>query len=537
MSDSDTLSGARESPEPSEPESSAAADAVTPLPDDLAASAGPPPNPSASVGPEDVLGLRIAAALIDLVLLGGLFVIMGTTVGGASVAGGSFDVSLNGAWLLAFLAVALVYYFALEAGGGRTVGKHVLGLRVSRAGERAPVMAVAVRTLLRVVDWLPLMYLAGFITMLATGARRQRVGDLVAGTCVTRVPVRHRGVALVPLAVVLLAAAGLSAYRVSSAGGTQSYRAHGVSFDYPAGWQEENLPASASPGSLWKTTFGPGTGADLIAVEAHQLSIPIGAGNLAEASSQLEPIVRRFFAQEGGAMQAGPQQITVGGLPGLRFRGTGTQQDGTFIGNTLLFAFNGTTEYAINCQHTRANAGEVERACGQVMRTFKASRPPPPPTGTLSYRAHGVSFAYPAALREGSLTGTAGNGPQLWAVSFALDAEDWIGIGADRLSAPVTAARLAAFTPAADKAARRFLGQAGGVVQAGPQQITVGGLPALQFLGALTTGGIAIKVTLVFAFHGTTQYFLYCAHTRPGAGQMERACAQVMRTFKVSKAT
>jgi hypothetical protein len=75
------------------------------------------------------------------------------------------------------------------------------------------------------------------------------------------------------------------------------------------------------------------------------------------------------------------------------------------------------------------------------------------------------------------------------------------------------------------------------VVQAGPQQITVGGLPALQFLGALTTGGIAIKVTLVFAFHGTTQYFLYCAHTRPGAGQMERACAQVMRTFKVSKAT
>jgi hypothetical protein len=156
--------------------------------------------------------------------------------------------------------------------------------------------------------------------------------------------------------------------------------------------------------------------------------------------------------------------------------------------------------------------------------------------GTQTYRAHGVSFTYPAALRELSLRGTVGNGPQLWATAFALDTEDWIGIGADRLSAPVTAARLAGFTPAARKAARRFFGQVrGGVVQAGPRQIKVGGLPALEFRGAVTTRGIAIKVTLVFAFDGTTQYFLYCAHTRAGAGQMERACGQVMRTFKVSK--
>jgi hypothetical protein len=351
---------------------------------------------------------------------------------------------------------------------------------------------------------------------------------------------------LIRRAIALTAAAAMAALvtlivgacgGATTAPGAQAYRAHGVSFGYPAGWQGEDLPASAASGWLWKTRFSPGTGADLIAVEAHRLSIPVGAGNLAAASSQLEPVVRRLFAQEGGAMQAGPQQITVGGLPGLRFQGTGTQQDGTVIGNTLLVVFNGTIEYEINCQHTRAHAGEVERACGQVMRTFKASRPPPPPTGTQSYRAHGVSFAYPAALREGPLTGTVGNGPRLWAASFALDAEDWIGIGADRLPAPVTAARLAAFTPAAGKAARRFLRQGGGVEQAGPQQITVGGLPALQFQGARTVRGIAIKTTLVFAFDGTTQYFLYCAHTRAGAGQMERACGQVMRTFKVSKAT
>ena len=351
---------------------------------------------------------------------------------------------------------------------------------------------------------------------------------------------------LIRRAIALTAAAAMAALVTLTVGacsgattapGAPVYRAHGVSFDYPAGWQEEDLPASAASRLLWETEFGQGTGADLIAVEAFRLRIPVGAGNLAEASSQLEPTVRHFFAQEGGAMQAGSQQITVGGLPGLRFQGTGTEQDGTFIGNTLLFVFDGTIEYAINCQHTHANAGEMERACGQVMRTFTAPRPPPPPTGTQSYQAHGVSFAYPAALHAGTLTGTVGNGPQLWAASLALDAEDWIGIGADRLSAPVTAARLAAFTPAADNAAGRFFRQVGGVVQAGPQQITVGGLPALQFRGALTFRGIALKVTLAFAFDGTTQYFLYCAYTRAGAGQMERACGQVMRTFKVSKAT
>jgi uncharacterized RDD family membrane protein YckC len=63
-----------------------------------------------------------------------------------------------------FVALALLYYFALEAVTGQTVGKRLLGLRVSRRGERASVGAVAGRTLLRVVDWLRLLYLVGFLT-------------------------------------------------------------------------------------------------------------------------------------------------------------------------------------------------------------------------------------------------------------------------------------------------------------------------------------------------------------------------------------
>ena len=195
----------------------------------------PPP------GPEDLLGLRIVAALIDLLLLAGVLVILSTTVGQASVSGGNFSFYLTGTWAVVFLALALGYYFVLEAWAGQTVGKRLLGLRVLGAGGARPsVWAVAGRTLLRIIDWLPALYLAGFITMLATGTRRQRIGDLAARTAVARaVPVRHRGLALIPLAVVLLAAVALPVYR-TSAGGT--YQGQGVSFSYPAAWTDYRHP-------------------------------------------------------------------------------------------------------------------------------------------------------------------------------------------------------------------------------------------------------------------------------------------------------
>jgi uncharacterized RDD family membrane protein YckC len=146
-------------------------------------------------GQEDVLGRRIAAALIDIALLFGLFVVLGLTIGESKTEGGSASVSLNGAGAALYFALVLVYYFALEAAIGRTVGKLLLGLRVVRPdGGRPSVSAIAVRTLLRIVDWLPLLYLVGFISLLSTGPRRQRLGDLAAKTIVARtVPARRPG--------------------------------------------------------------------------------------------------------------------------------------------------------------------------------------------------------------------------------------------------------------------------------------------------------------------------------------------------------
>jgi uncharacterized RDD family membrane protein YckC len=117
---------------------------------------------------------RVLAALVDLAIV---------SAGAALIlfAGDSLTGEHQGALSAVILGWALYYFFALESGDGQTVGKRLMKLRVVRAnGAPAGMREVAVRTVLRVVD----NYLIGLIVMLATGERRQRIGDLAAGTVV-----------------------------------------------------------------------------------------------------------------------------------------------------------------------------------------------------------------------------------------------------------------------------------------------------------------------------------------------------------------
>src|SRR6185436_2631011 len=126
---------------------------------------------------------RVLAALIDIALMCGLFLVLAFTIGDAETGDSSFRVELEGWPAVAWIALVLLYYFVTEAAMSRTIGKALLGLRVSGSdGERAGTGPVAWRTVFRLIDALPLLYLLGFITILATGRRRQRIGDLVGRT-------------------------------------------------------------------------------------------------------------------------------------------------------------------------------------------------------------------------------------------------------------------------------------------------------------------------------------------------------------------
>ncbi len=90
-----------------------------------------------------------------------------------------------GLWfILMFLAQWLYPVFFEVMGGGRTLGKRWLGLRVIMADGRPIGWGPSlIRNLLRVVDGLPGAYTVGLVSLLLT-RKFQRIGDLAAGTLV-----------------------------------------------------------------------------------------------------------------------------------------------------------------------------------------------------------------------------------------------------------------------------------------------------------------------------------------------------------------
>jgi uncharacterized RDD family membrane protein YckC len=210
--------------------------------------------PDAHAHGSNLLGPRIAAALIDIALLLVLLVVLAVLVGEASVEGGTFSFALGGASMALYVALVLLYYLVLEWTIGQTVGKLLLGLRVVRAGGGRPsVWAVAIRTVLRIVDWLPLLYLVGFIAMLSTGARPRRLGDLAAGTEIMRAdPMRHRRLAAAGLAASLgVILAGSIIYTASN-----DDEAVQTDRDTPPPQEEETAPAQAVEVDVYELRVG-----------------------------------------------------------------------------------------------------------------------------------------------------------------------------------------------------------------------------------------------------------------------------------------
>jgi uncharacterized RDD family membrane protein YckC len=140
----------------------------------------PPPPVAPPLAPvtERVTGRRVAAGLIDLIPLALISIGLGRRVETEP----GFQFRLEGMGLVLMAVISLGYYFVLETLTGTTAGKRLMGITVVDAdGGRPGAGTVLKRTLLRIVDALPALYLVGFICVLATPDKR-RVGDMVAHT-------------------------------------------------------------------------------------------------------------------------------------------------------------------------------------------------------------------------------------------------------------------------------------------------------------------------------------------------------------------
>ena len=166
------------------------------------------------MNPTHVMGRRVVAFIIDAVLLtavfAGLFLALANhTDQAVSLTGTNLHVTVNNdtyylqgddatSFYVIEVLIGLLYAGVIQGLTGGTIGKLICGIRVMREdGSRPGIGRGVLRWVLLIVDDFPyfIPMLTGFIVAL-TNDRRQRVGDLAAGTFVVRA-----GTAAVPTAV------------------------------------------------------------------------------------------------------------------------------------------------------------------------------------------------------------------------------------------------------------------------------------------------------------------------------------------------
>jgi len=135
------------------------------------------------------VGSRSSAGLIDFAIQGALLIAVS---GLAALTLGTTAATIVSSLGLFFAFVVYDVLFEVRA-AGRTPGKRVLGLRVVMA-DGAPVglRASAVRNTIRLVEGVATFYVPAMVAILVT-SNNQRLGDLAAGTVVTREAVADAG--------------------------------------------------------------------------------------------------------------------------------------------------------------------------------------------------------------------------------------------------------------------------------------------------------------------------------------------------------
>ena len=146
-------------------------------------------NPEAEANLDyNVVDRRIVAALIDLALMVALLIAMSSVFGQAetdSNQGFSIQFNLTGGPAILYFLIGFAYYVALEGLTGATLGKRVMGLRVVKLEGAYGLGPSLLRNILRFIDFLPFLYIVGIVTIAIT-KKKQRIGDMAAGTVVVR---------------------------------------------------------------------------------------------------------------------------------------------------------------------------------------------------------------------------------------------------------------------------------------------------------------------------------------------------------------
>jgi len=132
------------------------------------------------------IGSRFLAQIIDSLIITVVliaFTILAGALGGIFNSG---ELALLVEVILAFILLAGYFLISEAVSNGQTLGKRSVRLRVvGDHGEPLTLGQAPIRNLVRIVDFLPVFYGIGMLTLFING-RGKRLGDFAAGTLVVR---------------------------------------------------------------------------------------------------------------------------------------------------------------------------------------------------------------------------------------------------------------------------------------------------------------------------------------------------------------
>ncbi|MGA7076980.1 MAG: RDD family protein [Halobacteriota archaeon] len=151
------------------------------------------PTAFATAPPYQGVAIRFVAQLVDVIILGVVFWILGFTGAGTiTVDAATSQVSISpflGLLILIDVIIAFLYLTILEGRNGQTVGKMLVKIKVVKQADNSPISygEAAVRTILRIIDLIPFFapYLLAAV-LIWSSENKQRLGDRVAHTVVVQ---------------------------------------------------------------------------------------------------------------------------------------------------------------------------------------------------------------------------------------------------------------------------------------------------------------------------------------------------------------
>lgn len=186
---------------------------------------------------------------------------------------------------------------------------------------------------------------------------------------------RHKTILVLLLLVLVACGRDGDEPAVTDGGEAQTYRENGVSFEYPAGWEEFPAEAAAtSTGSneLWSATVGPDK-TNLVNLTAYQLNIAVTEDNLDGIEAELDQVIQGVVDQAGGEITDGPTADEIAGFPAYTYTWEDVEVDGEPKDSEAYFLFDGDTEYFFNCQFSDDVADELQAGCAQVLGSFEVT--------------------------------------------------------------------------------------------------------------------------------------------------------------------